>query len=75
VEELLDQRLVEAEFLADLLDRLLVRGGACEIRRRIAGQRTGQEERDDDDPDQARDREPQPLADQGQHGKLPPLIR
>ena len=66
-EELLDQRLVEAEFLADLLDRLLVRRGAGEIRRGIAGQRPRQQERDDHDPDQARDREHQPLADHGQH--------
>ena len=69
-EELLDQRLVEAEFLADLLDRFLGRGGAGEIRRRIAGQRARQQEGDDDDPDQRRDREHQPLADHGQHGAL-----
>ena len=67
-EELLDQRLVEAEFLADLLDRLLGRHGPGEIRRGITGQRARQEERDDYDPDQARDREHQPLADHGQHG-------
>ena len=68
-EELLDQRLVEAELLADLLDRLLVRRGTGEIRRGIAGQRARQQERDDHDPDQARDRKHQPLADHGQHGQ------
>jgi hypothetical protein len=66
-EELLDQRLVEAELLADLLDRLLVGRGAGEIGRGIARQRTGQQERDDHHPDQGRDREHQPLADHGQH--------
>ena len=67
-EELLDQRLVETELLADLLDRLLGRRGAGEIRRGIAGQRARQQEGDDHDPDQARDREQQALADHGQHG-------
>src|ERR1700730_14107489 len=66
-EELLDQRLVEAEFLADLFDRLLIRRGSGEIRRGIAGQRARQQEGDDDDPDQARDRKHQPFADHGQH--------
>src|ERR1043166_9168844 len=69
-EELLDQRLVEAELLPDLLNRLLGRGGAGEIGRGIAGQRARQQEGDDDDPDQARDREHQPLADHAQHGAL-----
>ncbi len=68
-EELLDQRLVEAELLPDLLDRFLGRRGAGEIGRGIAGQRARQQEGDDDDPDQARDREHQSLADQAQHGK------
>ena len=54
VAELLEQRLVEAELLPDLLDRLLGRGGPGEIGRRVAGQRARQQERDDDDPDQAR---------------------
>ena len=53
--ELNDQRLVEAEFDTDLLDRLLVRGGASEIGRRIAGQRARQQKGDDDHPDQVRD--------------------
>ena len=67
-EKLFDQRLVEAEFLADLLDGFLGRGGAGEIRRGIAGQGARQQERHDHDPDQARDRKHQPLADHGQHG-------
>jgi hypothetical protein len=67
-EELLDQRLVEAELLADLLDRLLGRGGSCKIRRRIARQRARQQERDDHHSDQRRNRKHQPLADHGQHG-------
>ena len=54
--ELLGQRLVETELLADLLDRLRGGGGTGEIGRRIAGQRAGQQEGDDDDADQARDR-------------------
>ena len=85
-EELFDQRLVEAEFLADLLDRLLGRGGTREIGRGIAGQRARQQERDDHHPDQRRDREHQPLADHGQHedalvncnsgvARLPPALR
>ena len=67
-EELFDQRLVEAEFLADLLDRLFVRGRTCEIGGGIAGQRARQQKRDDHNPDQRRDREHQPLAYHGQHG-------
>ena len=67
-EELHDQRLVEAELVADLLDRLLRRGGAGEIGRRIAGQRARQQEGDDHHADQARDRHRQPLEDHGQHG-------
>ncbi len=74
-EELLDQRLVEAEFLADLLDRLLGRRRSRKIRRGIAGQRAGQQERDDHDPDQTGDREHQPLADHGQHEQLPPRMQ
>ena len=70
-EELLEQRLVETELLADLLDRLLGRGGPGEIRRRIARQRARQQEGDDHDPDQRRDRDHQPLADHGQHGASP----
>ncbi len=53
--ELYDQRLVETEFDADLLDRLLVCGGAGEIGSRIAGQRARQQKGDDDHPDQVRD--------------------
>jgi len=68
-EELFDQRLVEAKFFTDLLDRLLARRGTSEIRRRIAGQRAGQQKRYDHHPDQARYREHQPLADHGQHGR------
>src|SRR6185312_15407622 len=71
VKELFDQRPVEAKLLADLLDRLLGRGGPGKISRRIAGQCTRQEEGDDHDADQARDRKHQPLADQGEHGRLP----
>ena len=69
-EELLDQRLVEAELLPDLLDCFLGRGGSGEIGGGIAGQRARQQESDDHDPDQARDRKHQPLADHGQHGAL-----
>jgi hypothetical protein len=53
--ELNDQWLVEAELDADLLDRLFVRGGACEISRWIAGQGARQQKGDDDHPDQIRD--------------------
>src|SRR4051794_17311403 len=67
-EELLDQRLVEAEFFPDLLDGFLRCGGPSEIRGGIARQRAGQQEGDDDDPDQRRNREHQALADHGQHG-------
>jgi hypothetical protein len=67
-EELLDQRLVEAEFLADLLDGFLAGRGPGEIGGRVAGQRARQQEGDDHDPDQRRDGKHQPLADHGQHG-------
>ena len=68
VAELHDQRLVEAKLHPDLLDRLLGRGRSGEIGRRIAGQRAGQQERDDDDADQARHRHQHPLEDHAQHG-------
>ena len=65
--ELHDQRLVEAELHADLLDRFLGGGGSGEIGRRIAGQRARQQERDDHHADQARHREQQALEDHAQH--------
>src|SRR4051812_12098238 len=65
--ELLDQRLVEAEFFPDLLDGFFRCGGSGEIRRGIARQRAGEQEGDDDDPDQRGNREHQALADHGQH--------
>ena len=69
-EELLDQRLVEAELLADLLDGFLGRGRPREIRGRITRQRARQQEGDDDDADQLGNREHQALADHGEHGVL-----
>ncbi len=65
--ELHGQRFVEPEVLADLLDRFLGRCRTREIRRRIARQRTREQERHDHDPDQARDREHQPLCDHAKH--------
>ena len=66
-DELLGQRPVEAERLADFGNRLRRRGGTGEIDRRIAGQHAGQQERDDDDADQGRDHRHQALADRRQH--------
>ena len=68
--ELHDQRLVEAELHADLLDRLLGRGGPGEIGRRIAGQRARQQEGDDHDADQARHRHQHSLEDHAEHRRL-----
>ncbi len=67
VAELHDQRLVEPELDADLLDRLLGRGGPREIGGRIAGQRARQQERDDDHADQARQGNQRSLEDHSQH--------
>ena len=65
--ELLDQRLVEAKIDPHLLDSLGRCGGAGEIDRRIAGQRSSQQEGDDHDANQAWDRHRQPLEDHRQH--------
>ena len=72
--ELLRQRLVEAELLADLLDRLRRRRRPGEIGRGVAGQHAGQQEGDDDDADQARDRRQQPFSDL-HHASRPPRGR
>ena len=61
--ELLGQRLVEAELLADLFDRLRARGRPGEIGRGVAGQHAGEQEGDDDDADEARDHRQQPFSD------------
>ncbi len=66
-QELLRQRLVEAELLADVLDRLRARRRPREIGRSVSGQHAGEEERDDDDADQAGDHRQQPLSDLPQH--------
>ena len=73
--ELQIERLVEAERSPNLLDRLLGRGGAGEISRRITGQRSCQQEGDNDHADQARHRDQQALADHAQHQRSPPLRR
>ena len=70
-DELLRQRLVEAELHPDLLDRLLGGGGPGEVGGRIARQRARQQERDDDDADQARHRQQQALQHHAQHGWRP----
>ena len=66
--ELDDQRLVEAELHADLLDRLLGGGGAGEIGGRVARQRPRQQEGDDHHADQARHGEQEALEHQ-HHGR------
>ncbi len=48
------QWLVEPEFDADFFNRLLGRGRACKVSRRIAGERTRQQEGDDHHADQTR---------------------
>ena len=68
-DELLGQRLVEAELGADLGDRLRACRQAGEIGRRIARQQPRQHEGDDDDPDDARDRRRQPRQQQLQHAR------
>ena len=59
----------------DLLDRLLGRGGAGEIGRRIARQRARQQERDDHHADQARHRDQHPLEDHAEHRCVPCVTR
>ena len=66
--ELLWQRLVQPQRLADLGDRLRRRGGAGEIDRRIAGEHARQQKCDDDDADQRRKDGHEPAKDVGEHG-------
>ena len=65
--ELFGQRLVEAERLADLGDRLRRRRRAGEIHRRVAGQHARQQKRHDDDADQRRNDGHEALKDIRQH--------
>jgi hypothetical protein len=74
-DELLRQRLIEAELLAHLLDRLRRGGRSGEISRGVARQHPGEQEGDDDDPDQARDHGREAPADLFQHGLTPPRRR
>ena len=71
--ELLRQRLVQPERLADLGDRLRRRRGAGEIHRRIAGQHARQQKRDDDDADQRRNHGHEAAKDVGEHAAAPLL--